>query len=305
MSVHHRSIEARRPYEQIADRIKALIETVRLAGGARLPPERNLASQLGVSRASLREALIALEVEGSIEIRSGSGIYVSPSGRLGYIAGADLGDSQADLLQARVLLESSVASLAAARASESGLDRVEEALVEMHNGRARGCKRVDADRRFHLSIAEQCGNPVFVELVATLFDSHQSSISSKMRARTGTLHGWQCDLDEHEGILRALKSRNPQAAAAEMSHHLQACHRRWGDEPASSCPPLEGRSPEGDHGSAKDDRLSATKHAFFSLLDSAPNQSMPDVLGIAEAAQCGTPSTAESNVGPLSGALIS
>ncbi|MBW8845496.1 MAG: FadR family transcriptional regulator [Burkholderiales bacterium] len=304
MSVHHRSIETRRPYEQIAERIKALIETVRLTGGARLPPERNLASELGVSRASLREALIALEIEGSIEIRSGSGIYLSPSGRLGDISATDLGDSQADLLQARVLLEGAVTSLAAARASESGLHWVEEALVEMHNGIARGSTRVEADRRFHLSIAEQCGNSVFVELVSTLFDSYQSSISSRMGARSETLRGWQCDLDEHEGILRALKSRNPQAAAAEMCHHLQACHRRWGGEPASSCPPWERRSPEGDHGSAKDDQLSAAKPTFFSPLDSTSNLSMPS-LGIAEAAQRGSPSTAESSVGLLSAALSS
>jgi DNA-binding FadR family transcriptional regulator len=304
MSVHHRSIETRRLYEQIADRIKALIEAGRLAGGARLPAERDLASQLGVSRASLREALIALEIEGSIEIRSGSGIYVSRSGRLGDISAADLGDSQADLLQARVLLESAVTSLAAARASESGLDRVEEALAEMRNGLASGCTQAEADRRFHLSIAEQCGNSVFVELVGALFDSHQSSVSSRMRARSETPHGRQCDLDEHEGILRALKSRNPQAAAAEMCHHLLACHRRWGGEPAPSAPPWERRSLEGDHGSAKDDRSSVNKHAFFSPIDSAPNQSAPDVLGIAEARR-GAPSTAESNSGYLPAALIS
>ena len=304
MSVRHRDIEPRRLYEQIANQIKALIKAGRLATGARLPAERDLASQLGVSRASLREALIALEIEGSIEIRSGSGIYVSPSGRLGYLFAAKLGDSEADLLQARVLLETAVTSLAAARASESGLDRVEDALVEMHNGRARGCNRVEADRHFHLSIAEQCGNPVFLELVATLFDSHQSSISSKMRPRRETLHGWQCDLEEHEGILRALKSRNPHAAAAEMCHHLQACHRRWGGEPASTCPPWEGR-PEGEDGSTNDDRLSATKSAFFSAIDSTPNQRVPVVSRMTDAGQCGPPSAVESNVGPSSPALVS
>jgi DNA-binding FadR family transcriptional regulator len=305
MSVRHRGVETRRHYEQIADRIKALIEAGRLAGGARLPAERDLASQLGVSRASLREALIALEIDGSIEIRSGSGIYVSPPGRLGDISAADLGDSQADLLQARVLLESAVTSLAAARASESGLERVEEALADMRNELAKGCAQAEADRRFHLSIAEQCGNSVFVELVGALFDSHQSSVSSRMHARSEGLHGWRCDLDEHEAILRALKSRNPQAAAAEMCHHLQACHSRWGGEPASSCPPWERRSPDGDRGSAKDDRLSASQHTFFSPIDSAPNQMVPDVLGIAEATWRGSTSTAESSVGRLPAGLIS
>src|SRR5208283_98148 len=70
------SIEPRRLYRQIADQIRALIRSREFPAGARLPPERDLARQLGVSRPSVREALIALEVEGLVEVRIGSGIYV-------------------------------------------------------------------------------------------------------------------------------------------------------------------------------------------------------------------------------------
>ena len=69
-------IEPRRLYRQIADQIRGLIRSGEFAAGARLPPERDLAKQLGVSRPSVREALIALEVEGLVEVRIGSGIYV-------------------------------------------------------------------------------------------------------------------------------------------------------------------------------------------------------------------------------------
>ena len=70
------SIEPRRLYRQIADQIRALIKSGEFPAGSRLPPERDLARQLGVSRPSVREALIALEVEGMVEVRIGSGIYV-------------------------------------------------------------------------------------------------------------------------------------------------------------------------------------------------------------------------------------
>jgi DNA-binding FadR family transcriptional regulator len=139
--------------------------------------------------------------------------------------------SPGELLQARVVLESGVTTLAAARASTLGLHSIEEALEEMRDGIARGCKPVEADRRFHLSIAEEGGNSVMVGMVGTLFDGRHSPPSSPTRRRGATVRGWQAALNEHEAILRALKSRNPQAAAAEMCHHLQSSHRRWVGDP--------------------------------------------------------------------------
>lgn len=227
MSIHHQSVETRRLYEQTADRIRALIEAGGLVEGERLPGERDLASQLGVSRSSLREALIALEIDGRIEIRSGSGIYVCPAGRRGDISALSLGDSTEEVLQARVLVESAVTALAAARVNTSGLHRIEQALAEMRDGLARGREPVAADRRFHLSIAEEGGNTVMVGMVGTLFDGRHSPPSSSKRVRAAAARSWQSALDEHEAILRALRSRNPQAAAAEMCHHLQSSHRRW------------------------------------------------------------------------------
>ena len=231
MSIHHRSDESRRLYEQIADRIRALIEAGGLVEGARLPAERDLALQLGVSRPSLREALIALEIDGRIEIRSGSGIYVCPSGSRGDIPALSLGGSPEELLQARVVLESAVTTLAAARASPLGLHRVEDALEEMRDGLVRGCRPVEADRRFHLSIAEQGGTSVLIGMVGALFDGQHNMISAGMSVYAETADSWQSALGEHEAILQALKSRNPQAAAAAMCHHLQSSHRRCVGEP--------------------------------------------------------------------------
>ncbi|MGQ3096037.1 MAG: FadR/GntR family transcriptional regulator [Roseateles sp.] len=231
MPIHHRAGEARRQYQVVADRIRALIADEGIATGSRLPAERELALQLGVSRPSLREALIALEIDGQVEIRGGSGVYVSATPAGGGATSA-LGESPAELMQARVVLESAVITLAAARVSKAGLQRVEEALNAMREEHIRGGKPVDADRRFHLSIAEMAGNSVLVDMVGTLFDGRHGAIASRMSGGQETLGTWQTAMAEHESIYRALEARNPQAAAAAMCSHLLASHGRWISEPA-------------------------------------------------------------------------
>src|SRR2546427_8312532 len=110
------SIEPRRLYRQIADQIRTLIRSGEFPPGSRLPPERDLAKQLGVSRPSVREALIALEVEGLVEVRIGSGIYVqrSAAARNGDEASAVHAEAGPfELLRARQVIESECAALAA------------------------------------------------------------------------------------------------------------------------------------------------------------------------------------------------
>src|SRR5438128_3373997 len=107
------AVDSRRLYRQIADQIAALIERGEYAVGERLPPERDLAKQLGVSRPSVREALIALEVEGYVEVRVGSGVYVGGP-RTGAAPAALPADSGPfELIRARSLIESECAALAA------------------------------------------------------------------------------------------------------------------------------------------------------------------------------------------------
>ncbi len=202
-----------------------------MAPGTRLPAERELALQLGVSRPSLREALIALEIDGQVDIRGGSGVYVCapPAGSGG--ATSALGDSPAELMQARVVLEGAVIALAAARVTSEGLRRVGDALAAMREDQARGRKPVDADRRFHLSIAEMAGNAVLVDMVGALFDGRHDPIAARMSGEVeSSRQAWQVALDEHEAIYRALESRNPHAAAAALCSHLLASHGRWAGE---------------------------------------------------------------------------
>ena len=226
--------DTRRLYQQVADRIRAVIHEGQFAIGARLPPERELALQLGVSRPSLREALIALEIDGRVEIRMGSGVYVCAPPVAAERSTPALGESPTELMQARATLEGSVVALAAARVTRAGLDRVAESLAAMKRDHARGRMPVDADRRFHLGIAELTGNTVLVRMVGELFDGRHSPISSHMSGRAETVQTWNAALAEHERIYRALEARDPQAAAAAMFTHLRASEERWVGEPAGS-----------------------------------------------------------------------
>ncbi|SFR80560.1 transcriptional regulator, GntR family [Mitsuaria sp. PDC51] len=227
MAQHPYGGEVRRQYQVVADRVRVLIRDGAYLAGARLPGERELAQQLGVSRPSLREALIALEIEGRIEIRGGSGVYVCAAPEeLG--ATPTLGESPAELMHARVVVESAVVTLAAARVDKASLDRVRDALEAMRADVAAGRKPVEADRRFHVSIAEMSGNLVLAGVVGTLFDGRHGAISTRMSGRIESVTPpWRDALDEHEAILRALESRDPQAASAAMCRHLFAAHDRW------------------------------------------------------------------------------
>src|SRR5690349_3269825 len=99
------AVENRRLYRQIADQIAALIERGEYRPGQRLPPERDLAKQLGVSRPSVREALIALEVEGYVEVRIGSGVYVVDRTDKDAVAPLPADSGPFELIKARWLIE--------------------------------------------------------------------------------------------------------------------------------------------------------------------------------------------------------
>lgn len=220
-------IEPRRLYQQVADQIRSLIASNGFPPGSRLPPERDLAQQLGVSRPSLREALIALEIDGSVEIRMGSGVYVcAPPERVAANTVA-LGESPSELMQARAALEGAVVALACARATQDGIARLREALARMQVEIIEGRSPVEYDRQFHLTLAQMSGNSVLARLVGDLFDERHSPISSQLRERFDSLQTWRAAVEEHEAIVQAIEAADPLAAQTAMRHHLKTSTDRW------------------------------------------------------------------------------
>jgi len=228
MALQLKPVESRRLYQQIADQIRDLIERGGFEVGTRLPPERDLAQQLGVSRPSLREALIALDVEGRVEVRSGSGVFVSavpqdPAPR----STESWGESPSQLMEARSVIEGEVVILACARITEELLIRLRQIVKGMQAETERRRPPVDLDRQFHLTLAEMAGNAVLTKLVAALFDERHSPISAKISSRFENPRTWKAALAEHEAILKALEARDPIAAQAAMRAHLKASAVRW------------------------------------------------------------------------------
>lgn len=223
-------VESRRLYQQIADQIRELIERGGFEPGTRLPPERDLAQQLGVSRPSLREALIALDVEGRVEVRSNSGVFVSaapPGPAAAMRRTAAMGESPSQLMEARSVIEGEVVVLACARTTAAQIERLRQLLQAMGADIERRRARVDLDREFHLTLAEMSGNAVLAQMVGELFDERHSPISAKISSRFENTRTWKIALQEHEAILKAIEARDPIAAQAAMRAHLQASARRW------------------------------------------------------------------------------
>lgn len=217
-----------RLYQQIADQIKALIAQGAFQVGERLPAERELAVLLGVSRPSLREGLIALDVQGNVEIRGGSGVYVCPQpGPRAPKATPELGESPRELMQARAALESAVMILACAHGTDKQLKQLRTIVARMGADTERSSAALELDRRFHITLAEMGGNSVIARIIAELFDERHSPISAKLSSRYENARSWKAAVKEHEAILRALETRDPIAAQAAMLSHLRASELRW------------------------------------------------------------------------------
>lgn len=219
-----KSTEPKRLYQSVAAQILALIRQGEFPAGERLPPERELALKLGVSRPSLREALIALEIGGQVEIRMGSGVYAR-DGSADDIGA--LGDSPSELMQARAAIEGSVVVLAAARMTAATLDRLRRTIERMRRLAAAGKSPVEADRQFHMLIAETAGNSVLSRFVGELFDSRHDPIAAAMRGHTESAQTWTAAVQEHEDVLKALQAGDPIAAQTAMRAHLKASEERW------------------------------------------------------------------------------
>lgn len=221
------AVESRRLYRQIADQIAALIDKGEYKPGVRLPPERDLAKQLGVSRPSVREALIALEVEGYVEVRIGSGVYVT--GRRPAAAAAPL---QADtgpfeLIKARWLIESECAAMAAKEATKAQVRAMEEALAAMEADKGRGEMPLDNDRLFHLRIAEASGNSAMALVVQTLWDQRMGPLFLRLEHHFDVPGLWEVAIREHRDVLAAIQKRDPSAARAAMRRHMDHAAKRF------------------------------------------------------------------------------
>ncbi len=221
-------VETHRLYQQVADQIGSLIRNGEFQIGERLPPERELAKQLGVSRPVVREAMIALELGGFVEVRGGAGAFIRSAGAAAgqtRAAAADPGPSPFELIAARQLVEGEIAFVAAGRATDADLDRLGEAIELMRTDIAAGKDSRAADREFHLRVAAITGNVVLTGMVDELWAHMLDPIFDRLGRHAGVRGEDRMTIADHAAIVDAMERHDPAEARAAMRAHLAHVER--------------------------------------------------------------------------------
>lgn len=214
-----------RSYQDLARKILEETAAGSVAADQRLPSERTLADMFGVSRTAVREAIIALEVQGLVEVRLGSGIYLQPPGASGpsRLPAFDVptGPGPLETLRARVLVEAEIAAAAASERRDADLDRMLDALATMRLQLADKDAYDAADRRFHLAIAEATGNRVLQHMVEAMWDNaRQDPRWDKIEQHFHSEQLREASLKDHQAIFAAIAERQPEQARQAMQQHL-------------------------------------------------------------------------------------
>lgn len=209
-------------YARVSGDLQQRIANGEFEVGARLPAERELAQFYTVSRPTIREAIIALEVDGIVSVRQGSGVYViAKTPRTGIAGVTDIGPFE--LLEARRAIEAEACALAARQIDDAQLVQLDALVEEMRSDNLMDDIRrsEQADRRFHMLIAEASGNSAIAAVVDLLWEMRFRSPQSRMLTTKAHSAGVKPRVDEHVAIIDALRLRDPEQARFAMQSHLE------------------------------------------------------------------------------------
>src|SRR6266511_904094 len=213
-----RPVARPRLYEQLVERLLALVHELHLAPGNRFPPERELAAALDVSRATLRQALVALEVQGVVEVRHGNGAILRANPPHDTVLDAFRAHARRlpDVIDARMALEVHIAELAAQRRTDRDLAQIDTALDLMGEQIERGERGLEGDERFHAAVTTAAHSELLADLMAAIAtpisESRVQSLSQQGRPPRS--------LRSHRQIAQAIRAGDPRAAARTMRAHI-------------------------------------------------------------------------------------
>ena len=214
--------EKRYAYTVVVERICDRIRAGALLPGDRLPPERQLARELAVSRTSVRQALQALAERGVVESRQGDGTYVAAELSASFPGDAILDALNrergvlGDILEFRRLLEPQIAALAARRIDAAGIDRLKVVVCDQQRALLAGRPDAALDAEFHRLLAECAGNRVLVRVMAAL----RATVDETRAAGLRTSGRQNASMEGHLRLLDALEARDAAAARAAMERHI-------------------------------------------------------------------------------------
>jgi DNA-binding FadR family transcriptional regulator len=230
------AVATQRLYEQVAGQVTDLVARGEFKPGDRLPPERDLAKLLGVSRPTVREAMIALEIAGLVEVRVGAGAFVTDKAKNGTNGSANgrlfegAGSSPLELIAARRTIEPEVAALAAKLATPAEIAAIAETIAMISAAQDTPEHRA-ADHLFHVRVGLASHNAVLTAIVDECWADMYSPMFERMGAITGLIasrcspHQRDKTNIEHGDVYRAIAARDPQAARAAMDRHLEGVER--------------------------------------------------------------------------------
>lgn len=207
-----------RLYIKVAEQLRSLIDNGYFKVGDRFPAGRALADKLGVSRATIREAMIALEISGFIEIRIGSGAYVTDKKSKNHSGLVGHGIGLFEVLEMRYILEPEICALTATRISDKQIQKLKDIIGEMEVADISAKSFEEADTKLHVAIAEFCENEAMKESIQWLWKIRSESVFSKCIQEEIKKQGL-C-IDEHKKIVFAIAQRNPERARIAMKNHL-------------------------------------------------------------------------------------
>ncbi|MFJ4831939.1 FadR/GntR family transcriptional regulator [Streptomyces sp. NPDC088747] len=212
-----------RLYEQVLDRLRSYAVEGGLGAGDRLPPERDLAARLGVSRASVKQAIVVLEVQGLVEVRHGGGTYLvrdtldaEPVEQL-----VDRRRRLPDVLDAREALETKLAALAAERRTDEDVAAIDSALAHMRAEITAGGHGVEGDRLFHAAVTAAGHSGILAEFMRSIAEQIAESRHESLRQPGRPARS----LTQHRAIFDAIVAQQPGRATAAMRRHVRTVAR--------------------------------------------------------------------------------
>lgn len=240
---------------QVVNHIRSMIETGTLQAGDKIPPEREFARSLKISRATLRSGIGYLAAMGVMKVRHGVGTFVADGppdlGKVSLsIMGALHGFQSWQMFEARIILESSLAALAAERGKEEHHAAMSEEVAEMFAALANPIEYLIHDVLFHRIIAQSSGNPILAALMETV----TSSMYDKRRKTVERATDLRESAEMHREIYRAIRSRNSLEARKLMEQHLRMAQTAQGMERPTD------RKADGGGRRNKPERPSASPH---------------------------------------------
>ncbi|MBV7248473.1 FadR/GntR family transcriptional regulator [Streptomyces sp. MW-W600-10] len=220
MSEALRPMGRTRLYEQVIDRLRTYATESGLKSGDRLPPERELAQRLGISRASVKQGIVVLEVQGLVEVRHGGGTYLvgdsldvaEPVEQL-----VERRRRLPDVLEAREAMETKLAELAAERRTDQDLAAIREALDFMAREIERGEHGVEGDRRFHAAVTAAAHSALLADFMRSIAEQITESRHESLRQRGRPVKSFA----QHKAIFEKIEAGNGRAAAAAMRRHVR------------------------------------------------------------------------------------